>query len=219
MSERMLVLMRHGQSQGNLDNVFTGWLDLPLTEVGRLQAMRMGQTLKEKGIAFDAAFSSALGRAEETCRLVLQRTGKPGVSPVAAAALNERDYGELTGMDKDEARHRWGADMVAVWRRSYDVAPPGGESLRDTLARSLPFFTSAVLPGILMGNTTLVVAHGNSLRALTMTLEGLTEDEVEDREIGTGEAAIYAFTPDGRAMLSERLYPDNDKAPGNHSVG
>src|SRR3954471_8627362 len=177
MSDRRLVLVRHGQSEWNLKNLFTGWKDPDLTEKGVEEAKEAGRRLKTAGINFDVAFTSKLIRAQRTNQLILSELGQRGVKTIEDEALNERDYGELTGLNKDDARKTWGEGRVLLWRRSYDVPPPGGESLKDTVARALPYFVREILPHVLSGRTTLVTAHGNSLRALIMTLERLTPDQ------------------------------------------
>jgi 2,3-bisphosphoglycerate-dependent phosphoglycerate mutase len=198
-----LVLCRHGQSDWNLKNLFTGWKDPDLTEAGIAEARGAGQRLKSLGIHFDIAFTSALVRAQHTTRLILEEVGQPGLETVCDQALNERDYGDLSGLNKDEARARWGEDQVHVWRRSYDVPPPGGESLKDTAARVLPYYIHAILPETMRGKTVLVAAHGNSLRALIMAMEGLSGDEIVRRELETGVPILYRLNPD--TTIAEKL--------------
>jgi 2,3-bisphosphoglycerate-dependent phosphoglycerate mutase len=193
---RRLVLVRHGQSEWNLKNLFTGWKDPDLTDKGVEEAKEAGRRLKAEGIDFDIAFTSKLIRAQRTNQLILSELGQRGVKTIEDEALNERDYGELTGLNKDDARKTWGEGRVLLWRRSYDVPPPGGESLKDTVARALPYFVSEILPHVLSGRTTLVTAHGNSLRALIMTLERLTPDQLLKRELFTGAPVIYEMNPD-----------------------
>lgn len=194
--QRRLVLVRHGQSEWNLKNLFTGWKDPDLTERGVQEAIEAGRRLKAEGIVFDAAFTSKLKRAQRTNQLILNELGQRTLPVVEDEALNERDYGELTGLNKDEARKTWGEQKVLMWRRSYEVPPPGGESLRDTVARTLPYFVREILPAVLQGKITLVTAHGNSLRALIMTLERLTPDELLRRELFTGAPIIYEVNAD-----------------------
>lgn len=196
MSERILVLVRHGQSEWNLKNLFTGWRDPGLTDQGVAEAKRAGALLKAEGITFDVAFTSALTRAQETLGLVLGEMGQKGVRTYRDQALNERDYGDLSGLNKDDARARWGEEQVHVWRRSYDVPPPGGESLRDTVARTLPYYVQEILPAVLRGERTLVAAHGNSLRALIMVLEKLSPEGIMKRELATGVPIIYRLASD-----------------------
>ena len=188
MSERLLVLVRHGQSEWNLKNLFTGWKDPDLTEQGITEAKEAGRKLKAQGLTFDVAFTSDLTRAQHTLKLMLAEIGQTGLPTTKDLALNERDYGDLSGLNKDDARKKWGEDQVLVWRRSYDVPPPGGESLKDTLARALPYYVQEILPGVLRGQRTLVAAHGNSLRALIMVLEKLTPEQILKRELATGRA-------------------------------
>jgi 2,3-bisphosphoglycerate-dependent phosphoglycerate mutase len=196
--ERILVFVRHGQSEWNLKNLFTGWKDPGLTERGIEEARTAGRRLKERGLQFDIAFTSALGRAQHTLELMLEELGQPHLKVVADAALNERHYGELTGLNKDDARARWGEEQVLKWRRSYDVAPPGGESLKDTLARALPYYIRHIQPEVLSGKRVLVSAHGNSLRALIMSLEGLTPAKILKRELETGIPIVYQLAADSR---------------------
>ncbi|PZQ11277.1 MAG: 2,3-bisphosphoglycerate-dependent phosphoglycerate mutase [Ancylobacter novellus] len=194
--QRRLVLVRHGQSEWNLKNLFTGWKDPDLTERGVAEAKAAGELLKREGLTFDVAFTSKLKRAQRTCQLLLDALGQKGLETIEDKALNERDYGELTGLNKDDARKTWGEQKVLMWRRSYEVPPPGGESLRDTVARTLPYFVREILPRVLNGETVLVAAHGNSLRALIMTLERLTPDELLKRELKTGAPILYEMRAD-----------------------
>ncbi|MCL8486670.1 MULTISPECIES: 2,3-bisphosphoglycerate-dependent phosphoglycerate mutase [Bradyrhizobium] len=196
MSERLLVLVRHGQSEWNLKNLFTGWKDPDLTEQGVSEAKEAGRKLKAQGLTFDVAFTSELTRAQHTLKLILDELGQPGLPTSRNLALNERDYGDLSGLNKDDARAKWGEEQVHVWRRSYDVPPPGGESLKDTLARALPYYVQEILPGVLRGQRTLVAAHGNSLRALIMVLEKLTPEGILKRELATGVPIIYRLKAD-----------------------
>ena len=203
--ERLLVLVRHGQSEWNLKNLFTGWKDPDLSEKGVAEAHAAGQKLKAKGLTFDVAYTSALIRAQHTLTLMLEELGQPGLPTTRDQALNERDYGELTGLNKDDARKKWGEDQVHVWRRSYDVAPPGGESLKDTLARALPYYMKLIQPDVLSGKRVLVSAHGNSLRALIMAIEGLTPEQILKRELDTGVPVVYRLGADSRPISVEVL--------------
>ncbi|WP_424628767.1 2,3-bisphosphoglycerate-dependent phosphoglycerate mutase [Bradyrhizobium sp. SYSU BS000235] len=196
MSDRLLVLVRHGQSEWNLKNLFTGWKDPDLTELGVKEAVQAGRKLKELGLSFDVAFTSALTRAQHTLDLALKEMGQTNIPVTKNLALNERDYGDLSGLNKDDARAKWGEEQVLIWRRSYDVPPPGGESLKDTLARTLPYFVQEILPCVLRGERTLVAAHGNSLRALIMVLEKLTPEQILKRELATGTPVIYRLNAD-----------------------
>lgn len=196
-NQRLLVLLRHGQSEWNLENLFTGWRDPDLTAQGIAEAVAAGLALKKDELRFDIAFTSELSRAQHTLDLVLAELGQQSIAVYKDRALNERDYGELTGLNKDDARRRWGEDKVQVWRRSFDVAPPGGESLKDTASRALPYFNSKILPRVLAGDRVIVVAHGNSLRALIMKLENLSGAEIVKRELETGVPFVYRLKSDG----------------------
>ena len=196
MTERLLVLVRHGQSDWNLKNLFTGWRDVDLTEKGVAEAREAGRKLKSQGIKFDIAFTSALRRAQRTLDLMLTDLGENAIPVFRNQALNERDYGDLVGLNKDDARKKWGEEQVHIWRRSYDIAPPGGESLRDTAARVLPYYIQEILPRVMRGEHVLVSAHGNSLRALVMVLEKLTPEAILKREIATGAPIIYRLNAD-----------------------
>jgi 2,3-bisphosphoglycerate-dependent phosphoglycerate mutase len=196
MNDRLLVLVRHGQSEWNLKNLFTGWRDVDLTEQGIKEAREAGRKLKAQGLTFDIAYTSALKRAQRTLGLMLEELGQTKIEIVKDLALNERDYGDLSGLNKDDARKKWGEEQVHIWRRSYDIAPPGGESLKDTLARTLPYYVTEILPRVLRGERVLVAAHGNSLRALVMVLEKLSPEQILKREIGTGVPLIYRLNAD-----------------------
>ena len=196
MTERILVLVRHGQSEWNLKNLFTGWKDVDLTEQGVAEAKKAGARLKAQGLKFDIAFTSNLKRAQRTLEIALAEMGNSGIPVTKSVALNERDYGDLVGMNKDDARKKWGEEQVLVWRRSYDVPPPGGESLKDTLARTLPYYVQEILPGVLRGQRTLIAAHGNSLRALIMVLEKLSPEQILKRELATGAPVVYRLNAD-----------------------
>jgi 2,3-bisphosphoglycerate-dependent phosphoglycerate mutase len=195
MEDRLLVLVRHGQSEWNLKNLFTGWRDVDLTEKGVAEAREAGRKLKAQGLKFDVAYTSVLKRAQRTLNLMLEEMGET-IPIIKDLALNERDYGDLSGLNKDDARAKWGEEQVHIWRRSYDIAPPGGESLKDTLARTLPYYVTEILPRVLRGERVLVAAHGNSLRALVMVLEKLSPEQILQREIGTGVPIIYRLDAD-----------------------
>ncbi len=201
----MLVLVRHGQSEWNLKNLFTGWRDVDLTEKGVAEAQAAGKVLKARGIEPEIAFTSVLQRARRTCSIILQELGREGIALREHRALNERDYGDLSGMNKDEARSKWGEEQVHVWRRSYDIAPPGGESLRDTGARVWPYYLHDIQPHVLRGETVLIAAHGNSLRALIMALDGLSPEEVVKLELGTGVPVLYRLNADSTVASKEML--------------
>jgi len=199
--DRLLVLVRHGQSEWNLQNLFTGWKDPGLTEQGVAEARAAGRKLQEGGYKFDVTYTSALSRAHDTLDLMLAELGLPVTGEGALPrfedeALNERDYGDLAGLNKDDARNKWGAEQVHIWRRSYDTRPPGGESLKDTGARVWPYYVTRILPDVMAGRRVLVSAHGNSLRALVMVLDGLNQDEVVRLEIGTGIPLVYRLNAD-----------------------
>ena len=196
MTDRLLVLVRHGQSDWNLKNLFTGWRDVDLTDKGVTEAREAGRKLKGQGLKFDVAFTSALKRAQRTLDLMLSELGQTDIPVFKDQALNERDYGDLVGLNKDDARKKWGEEQVHKWRRSYDIAPPGGESLKDTLARALPYYVTEILPRVMRGERVLVSAHGNSLRALVMVLERLSPEQILKREIGTGVPIIYRLNAD-----------------------
>ncbi len=211
--ERLLVLVRHGQSAWNLQNLFTGWRDPDLTELGVAEARSAGRGLKREGYSFDAAFTSELVRAQRTCALLLEEMGLGDLAVVRDRALNERDYGELSGLNKDDARARWGDAQVHAWRRSYDVRPPGGESLKDTAARVLPYYITAILPRVMAGQRVLVAAHGNSLRALVMVLDRLNGDTVTDLQIRTGVPLVYRLNADTTIAAKTVLAWDGDAGP------
>ena len=205
MSERLLVLVRHGQSEWNLKNLFTGWRDPDLTEQGVAEAKAARRRLKAMGLTFDRGFTSVLSRAEKTMQLMLDELGQPNLPVSRDAALNERDYGDLCGLNKDDARKKWGDEQVHLWRRSYDVQPPGGESSRDTVARALPYYNQEILPAVLRGERILVSAHGNSLRALVMVLDHLTPETIPSMELATGVPLIYRLKPDSTVESKQVL--------------
>ena len=203
MIDRVLVLVRHGESEWNLRNLFTGWKDIDLTDKGVAEARAAGRRLKALGLSFDVAFTSGLIRAQRSLDLILEEMGQTQIPVSRDKALNERDYGDLSGLNKDDARAKWGAEQVHIWRRSYDVAPPGGESLKDTAARVLPYYIQEILPAVLRGKRVLIAAHGNSLRALVMVLERLSTEDILKREIGTGDPLIYRLNAD--STVAEKL--------------
>jgi 2,3-bisphosphoglycerate-dependent phosphoglycerate mutase len=203
--KNVLVLVRHGESEWNRLNRFTGWKDIDLSEEGTAEAHRAGCMLKAEGHHFDVAFTSTLKRAHNTLDIILGELSQEDLSVIKDAALIERDYGILVGLNKDEARERWGEQQINIWQRSYETGPPGGESLKDTAARVLPFFERHVLPKLLAGKSVIVVAHGNSLRALVMRLDGLDPDQVMDLNIATGVPRIYRFRADGSVAEKREL--------------
>ncbi len=191
MKKSTLVLVRHGQSEWNKKNLFTGWKDPNLTKQGINEASEAGKQLNSLGINFDVMFTSGLIRAQETCRIILKEMNQERIAIVKSQKLNERNYGDLAGLNKDDAREKWGEDQVHIWRRSFDVPPPGGESLKNTAERVLPYFRSEILPKIEEGSNVLIAAHGNSLRALVMELEKISPDKIVGLEIATGDPLIY----------------------------
>jgi 2,3-bisphosphoglycerate-dependent phosphoglycerate mutase len=200
--DRLLVLVRHGQSEWNQKNLFTGWRDVDLSLQGVAEAERAGELLKGR-YTFRIAFTSALKRAQRTLDIILKEIGAEDIPVIRDQALNERDYGDLVGLNKDDARAKFGEEQVQLWRRSYDVAPPNGESLRDTGARVWPYYIYRILPHVLRCDGVLIVAHGNSLRALIMALDGLSPDEVVRLELATGVPIVYRFNSD--ATVEEKL--------------
>ncbi|KHJ53405.1 phosphoglyceromutase [Aureimonas altamirensis] len=202
---RTLVLVRHGQSDWNLKNLFTGWRDPDLTEKGVEEAKAAGERLKAAGLVFDRAFTSNLSRAQRTLSLLQGTLGQADIPTERSEALNERDYGDLSGLNKDDARAKWGEEQVHVWRRSYDVPPPGGESLKDTGARVWPYYIHTIQPQVLGGGNVIVAAHGNSLRALVMALEGLSPDEIVNAEIATGVPIVYKLNADSSVASKDVL--------------
>lgn len=212
LSDNVLVLVRHGESEWNKLNLFTGWRNPDLTEKGLIEARVAGRMIRDLGIKFDVAFTSALKRAQHTLDIILGELKQEGVPITRDAALNERDYGDLSGLNKDEARQKWGEDQVMLWRRSYDVPPPGGESLKDTLARVKPYYEAHIWPEIAAGKNVIVAAHGNSLRALIMLLEGLSGAEILKRELATGAPIVYRLGADGKAIDRKDLLPTRSLA-------
>ncbi|GJE58509.1 2,3-bisphosphoglycerate-dependent phosphoglycerate mutase [Methylobacterium trifolii] len=203
--ERLLVLARHGQSDWNLKNLFTGWRDPDLTDLGIEEARKAGRWLKGEGYGFDVAFTSKLKRAQRTSSLLLQEMDLTEIETIRSEALNERDYGDLSGLNKEDARQRWGAEQVHQWRRSYDVPPPGGESLKDTAARVLPYYIETILPRVMAGDRVLVAAHGNSLRALVMVLDHLNPATIAGLEIATGVPLVYRLNADTTVAMKTVL--------------
>ncbi len=207
-----LVLVRHGQSQWNLENRFTGWVDIPLTDTGREEA-RLGAAMI-KHLKFDRAFTSVLQRAQETLRIALDAIGQPDLPVEQDSALNERHYGDLQGLNKAETAEKFGAEQVHRWRRGYDVAPPNGESLKDTAGRALPYFKTKILPLVQQGQTILVSAHGNSLRAIVMDLDRLSQEQVTRLELATGAPIIYEIDTGG-TILNKTVHelPPSSQVP------
>ena len=196
MNSNYLVLVRHGQSEWNEKNLFTGWKDPGLTQKGVEEAKKAGYQLNKLGLNFDIMHTSVLTRAQLTGQIILDVLEQDNLETIENQALNERDYGELTGLNKDEAREKFGVDQIQIWRRSYDTAPPGGESLKDTYNRVIPYFESEILP-LMKDKNVLISAHGNSLRALVKYLDNISEEDIVKLEIATGEPIFYKFT-DGK---------------------
>jgi 2,3-bisphosphoglycerate-dependent phosphoglycerate mutase len=203
--KNVLVLVRHGESEWNKLNLFTGWKDPDLTAKGVEEARRAGRLLKAAGLGFDVAFTSVLRRAQRTLDLILAELGQTGLATHKDKALNERDYGDLSGLNKDDARKRWGEEQVLIWRRSFDVPPPGGESLKDTAARTLPYYESRIWPEVAAGRNVIVAAHGNSLRSMIMKLERLTPEQILRRELATGVPVLYRLDQAGGVVECREL--------------
>ncbi len=201
-----LVLLRHGQSQWNLENRFTGWVDVDITELGEKEAKEAGEYLKEKGYKFDRLFTSVLKRAIRTADLAMETAGISGLPTERDQALNERHYGDLQGLNKEETAQKFGKEQVHLWRRSYDINPPNGESLKDTAARTIPYYEKNIEPLVKNGENILIVAHGNSLRSLVMYLDKLTREQVLELNIPTGNPLVYEFE-DGKILNKYYLKP------------
>jgi len=204
--QNYLVLVRHGQSEWNAKNLFTGWKNPGLTPAGEKEAANAGSLIKERNIKFSVMFTSALKRAQITGQMILSGIDQKHIEVIRDQALNERDYGDLAGLNKDDARKEWGEEQVHIWRRSYDVPPPGGESLKNTAERVLPYFNSSILTKILEGQNILIAAHGNSLRSLVMQLDNLSKEEVIALEIPTGAPIIYSFAGNKEPISKENLF-------------
>tara|TARA_Y100000816_G_scaffold250287_1_gene200180 strand:+ start:294 stop:920 length:627 start_codon:yes stop_codon:yes gene_type:complete len=204
--QNFLVLVRHGQSEWNAKNLFTGWKDPDLTSVGTKEAINAGSLIKQRDLQFSMMFTSALKRAQITGQIILDILEQTDIKVVKNQALNERNYGDLSGLNKNDARKEWGEEQVHIWRRSYDVPPPGGESLEDTSERVLPYFNSSILPKIIQGENILVAAHGNSLRSLVMQLDNMSKEEVVALEIPTGAPIIYSFEGNEKPTFKENLF-------------
>ncbi|KAN0063734.1 Phosphoglycerate mutase [Thecaphora frezii] len=200
-----LVLTRHGQSEWNKLNLFTGWKDPQLTELGREEALAGAKKIKATGIQFDIAFTSALTRAQTTLGIQLKEIGQEGIEIKKDQALNERDYGELSGLNKDDARKKWGEEQVHIWRRSYDVPPPGGESLKLTAERVWPYYHKEILPLVKEGKNVIVAAHGNSLRAMIKDIEKISDEDIVGLELATGVPIIYKLDEEGKVVSKEIL--------------
>lgn len=203
--KNVMVLVRHGQSEWNLKNLFTGWKDVDLTELGIEEANKAGELIKAENIKFNIAFTSKLMRAQKTLKIMLKVMGQENLETIEDERLNERDYGDLTGLNKDDARKKWGDEQVHIWRRSFDTPPPGGESLKGTADRVLPYFNSDILPRYLNGENVIVAAHGNSLRALIMQIEKISKDEITQLNLGTGIPMVYILDEQGNMVSVKTL--------------
>ena len=208
MNLRNLILVRHGQSEWNSKNLFTGWKDPGLTELGIKEAKDAGKLIADKGILFNLMYTSMLTRAQKTGDLILQEMRHPEITIIKNEALNERNYGRLAGLNKDDARKKWGDDQVHIWRRSFDIPPPDGESLKDTAERVLPYFKSEIMPKVIEGSSILIAAHGNSLRSLIMELDSISSEEIVNLEIPTGAPIQYIFDEDGSINKKIKLYEE-----------
>ena len=206
MKSRNLILVRHGQSEWNAKNLFTGWKDPGLTEQGVSEAKNAGKLILEQKIEFDVMYTSMLSRAQKTGDIILGILNHKEIPIIKNEALNERHYGSLAGLNKDDARKKWGKEQVHIWRRSFDVPPPDGESLKDTADRVLPYFETEIMPKVISGSSILIAAHGNSLRALIMKLDSISSEDIVKLEIPTGAPIQYEFTSDGMVDKKTNLY-------------
>ena len=208
MKTRNLILVRHGQSEWNEQNLFTGWKDPGLTELGIKEAKNAGSLISDKGIQFDEMFTSMLIRAQDTGAIILDSINQQNIPITKNQALNERNYGSLAGLNKDDARKKWGEEQVHIWRRSFDIPPPEGESLKDTAERVLPYFHEYIMPKVIQGLSILVAAHGNSLRALIMELDLISSEDIVKLEIPTGAPIQYEFNQNGEVVNKTKLYEE-----------
>ena len=206
MKSRNLILVRHGQSEWNAKNLFTGWKDPGLTDQGASEAKNAGKLILEQKIEFDVMYTSMLSRAQKTGDIILGILNHKEIPIIKNEALNERHYGSLAGLNKDDARKKWGEEQVHIWRRSFDMPPPDGESLKDTADRVLPYFETEIMPKVISGSSILIAAHGNSLRALIMKLDSISPEDIVKLEIPTGAPIQYEFTPDGIVDKKTNLY-------------
>jgi 2,3-bisphosphoglycerate-dependent phosphoglycerate mutase len=206
MKSRNLILVRHGQSEWNAKNLFTGWKDPGLTDKGVSEAKNAGKLILEQKIEFDVMYTSMLSRAQKTGDIILGILNHKEIPIIKNEALNERHYGSLAGLNKDDARKKWGDEQVHIWRRSFDMTPPDGESLKDTADRVLPYFETEIMPKVISGSSILIAAHGNSLRALIMKLDSISPEDIVKLEIPTGAPIQYEFTPDGIVDKKTNLY-------------
>ena len=208
MKTRNLILVRHGQSEWNEQNLFTGWKDPGLTELGIKEAKNAGSLISDTGIQFDEMFTSMLIRAQDTGAIILDSINQQNIPITKNKALNERNYGSLAGLNKDDARKKWGEEQVHIWRRSFDIPPPEGESLKDTAERVLPYFHEYIMPKVIQGLSILVAAHGNSLRALIMELDLISSEDIVKLEIPTGAPIQYEFNQNGEVVNKTKLYEE-----------
>jgi 2,3-bisphosphoglycerate-dependent phosphoglycerate mutase len=208
MKTRNLILVRHGQSEWNEQNLFTGWKDPGLTELGIKEAKNAGSLISDKDIQFDEMFTSMLLRAQDTGAIILDTINQQNIPITKNQALNERNYGSLAGLNKDDARRKWGEEQVHIWRRSFDIPPPEGESLKDTAERVLPYFHKYIMPKVIQGLNILVAAHGNSLRALIMELDLMSTEDIVKLEIPTGAPIQYEFNQNGEVVNKTKLYEE-----------
>ncbi|MDG1247961.1 MAG: 2,3-bisphosphoglycerate-dependent phosphoglycerate mutase [SAR86 cluster bacterium] len=206
MKKRHLILVRHGQSEWNAKNLFTGWKDPGLTDEGMEEALVAGSTIKSENILFDEMFTSKLVRAQITGKIILEAINQSDIPINQNIALNERNYGSLAGLNKDDARKKWGEEQVHIWRRSFDIPPPDGESLKNTSERVLPYFNREILPKVVNGSNILIAEHGNSLRSLIMQLDDISEVDIVNLEIPTGAPIKYVFNEDGSILEKTNLY-------------
>ena len=206
MKSRNLILVRHGQSEWNAKNLFTGWKDPGLTDQGVSEAKNAGKLILEQKIEFDVMYTSMLSRAQKTGDIILGILNHKEIPIIKNEALNERHYGSLAGLNKDDARKKWGDEQVHIWRRSFDMPPPDGESLKDTADRVLPYFETEIMPKVISGSSILIAAHGNSLRALIMKLDSISSEDIVELEIPTGAPIQYEFAPDGIVDKKTNLY-------------
>ena len=203
-----LCLLRHGESLWNKENRFTGWVDVPLTDLGREQAEKAGELIKKEGLRFQVAYTSVLNRAIETLEIVM-KTIQQDIPVIKDSALNERMYGDLQGLNKEDTAKKYGSQQVHIWRRSYEIKPPNGESLEDTQKRTIPFFMNCIMTDIKEGKNVLVVAHGNSLRSIVMYLDKLSKEQVLSLELPTGLPIIYSIDPNGGVTSKKELSISN----------
>ena len=206
MKSRNLILVRHGQSEWNAKNLFTGWKDPGLTDQGVSEAKNAGKLISEQNIEFDIMYTSMLSRAQKTGDIILGILNHKEIPIIKNEALNERHYGSLAGLNKDDARKKWGEEQVHIWRRSFDIPPPDGESLKDTADRVLPYFEAEIMPKVVSGSSILIAAHGNSLRALIMKLDSISPEDIVKLEIPTGAPIQYEFTAESIVDKKTTLY-------------